>query len=86
MVRKMIHILTGWARSLGLLSTADPLKKLSELRLKLCGECDFSRSSTTLEIINGTMKKESGLFCTKCHCPCKQKSLVLDETCPIKRW
>ena len=80
------NILTGWLKATGVLRVSHPEKKLSDLRLKLCGTCKFSQTSKFLEFVNGHANYESRLQCGKCKCPCLQKTLVVDENCPIQKW
>lgn len=83
---KVTHIVEGWAKRLGLLSVSDPNKKLSDLRLKICGFCRHSKPSKVLEIMNGAANYRETLQCAKCLCPCLEKTLVIDEKCPDNQW
>jgi hypothetical protein len=80
------HIIRGWGMKLGVIPTSEAEAKLSELRLRVCRECPFVGESSFLKIINGSVENESELYCTKCSCPCLEKTLVVDEQCPVKRW
>lgn len=82
----LIHIIKGWGKSIGILSVSTAEKKLSDLRLKHCSGCPLSATSKFLEIVNGHAKYEHRLVCTKCKCPCLEKSLVVDEKCPVGLW
>lgn len=86
MIRKLMHIVKGWSMAWGIVKTSTAEAKLSELRLKICGTCPYSTSSKILEILNGNANYEYRLQCTKCSCPCLEKSLIVDETCPIMKW
>lgn len=83
---KLRYIAIGWSKSLGLLPVAEAEQKLSDLRMSICSTCPASKVSTALKIINGEAVKEHALYCTKCKCPCKQKTLVVNEKCPLGRW
>lgn len=85
-MKKFIHILKGWGKWIGILNTSSAEKKLSALRLSICKICEHSKESRVLDIINGDMEETDALKCTKCKCPCLQKSLVIDEKCPVKKW
>jgi superfamily II helicase len=86
MIKKIGHIIRGWAKATGLVSTSSAEKKLSELRLSICKKCFHSNESSVLKLMNGKANKERVLICTKCNCPCLQKSLVVDEKCPDGKW
>lgn len=79
-------IITGWAKSLGILPTSEAEEKLSSLRLEQCMKCPFSKISKVLELMNGQAKYENAIVCNKCGCPSKQKTLVVREKCPVNRW
>lgn len=85
-MKKLMHILTGWGRAMGFLPVSSAVLKLSQLRLKECGRCAYSKDSSVLEVINGKIQEENSLQCTKCGCPCLEKTLVIDEACPILKW
>lgn len=85
-MRKLWRIWQGWARHFGLIKTTPAEVVLSELRLMKCRQCEFASKSRVLEIVNGHAKYSDVLKCTKCGCPCKQKSLVLTEKCPMGKW
>jgi hypothetical protein len=80
------HIIRGWAMKFGIIPTSKAESKLSELRLKICKDCPFVGESKVLRIINGEFKDNAELYCTKCSCPCIEKTLVTDEACPVKNW
>lgn len=86
--QKLVHILKGWARRFNLIPTPVDLKQISEDRLWVClsneGVC--ARRTKLLQILNGEAEYVNTLVCTKCHCPCLEKSLVREETCPLKKW
>jgi hypothetical protein len=86
MRRRIRHIIIGWAKKYGWLPTSKAEEKLSELRMAHCIKCPFSEESKVLKLLNGNVNYEREIYCTKCHCPCEQKSLVVDESCPMKKW
>lgn len=79
-------IIIGWAKSWQIIPTTEAEDKLSNLRLQLCVRCPFSATSKLLELINGQGEYVDVIKCTKCGCPSKQKTLVVTEECPVKRW
>jgi len=83
---RLRNIVVGWGKYWGILPTTKAEKALSELRLKQCGNCIFSDASKFLKLVNGQAKYEHQLVCTKCTCPCKQKSIVVEENCPVGKW
>lgn len=80
------RILKGWGKALGLIRTKNEEAEVSGKRLVICGRCPFSKDSKVLLIIHGHAKYEHQLQCTKCKCPCLEKSLVMEEKCPVGRW
>jgi hypothetical protein len=80
------HIIRGWAMRFGFIQTSKAEEKLSELRLKICSNCPFVGSSNVLRILNGNVSNEAELYCTKCTCPCVEKTLVADESCQLLKW
>jgi len=80
------RILTGWGRAFGLIKTSIYQAHISKVRLDKCGHCIHSKESKALEIINGKAEYKNNLICTKCWCPCLEKSLVLEEKCPVGKW
>lgn len=85
-MKKVFHILIGWGKWIGIISVSKAEKKLSTLRLSICKICEHSVESRVLDIINGDMEEVDCLKCTKCKCPCLQKSMVVGEKCPVKKW
>lgn len=83
---KIKSIIIGWGKHLGFFPTSAAEEKLSELRLRLCSSCPDARESKVLQIINGHAAYEHQLQCTRCGCPCLEKSLVISEYCPINKW
>jgi len=83
---KIKNILIGWGKRFGFLPTSEAETKLSELRLKQCGNCPSSSEKTMLRIINGGGVYAKSLSCSKCGCPVLEKSLVLNEYCPLGKW
>lgn len=86
MIRKLMHILTGWGKRFGFIPVSKAEVKLADLRMKECGKCDNAKASKMLEIINGNASYENRIFCTICKCPCYEKTIVTDEYCPIGKW
>lgn len=86
MLKRFFHILKGWGKSMGILSVSTAGKKLSDLRLSICKNCPESSTSKVLELLNGSANYVNELKCNKCTCPCLQKTLVIDEKCPIGKW
>jgi hypothetical protein len=86
MVGKVRRILTGWGKAWGILPISTAEHKLSELRMGFCNNCSQAKTSKVLEILSGKEHYTSKLVCTKCKCPCLEKSLVTDEKCPIGKW
>ena len=82
----ILHILTGWGRKLKLIATTPVIKQLSKHRLKICEKCPSARYSKVLRIVNGRGEYANSLQCTKCECPCLEKSLVTKEKCPLGKW
>ena len=80
------HILTGWGRKLKFIATTPVIKQLSKYRLGICEKCPEAKPSKILKIINGKGEYVNSLQCTKCECPCLEKSLVTKEKCPLKKW
>jgi hypothetical protein len=85
-MKKIFNILKGWAKAFGILNVSLAEKKLSILRLQLCKGCDKATESKVIEIMNGNDIYEHSLKCTMCGCPCLEKSLVVDEQCPLYKW
>lgn len=85
-MRKVMNIIKGWLKSFGIISVSGEEQRLSVIRMKICGRCEFSKASAVLEFVNGDLMNEMQLVCTKCGCPCLQKSLVVEESCPIGEW
>lgn len=86
MIRKVKHIVIGWGKKYGWLPTIKAEEKLSELRLRICQGCPFHEASKVLEILNGHANYVDTIYCKKCSCPASQKSLVVDEKCPVDKW
>lgn len=85
-MKKIGHILTGWGKAFGFIAVSSAEAKLSELRLSICNGCPLAEKSNVLKLVNGHAKYESQLYCTKCKCPSEEKSLVVDEKCPVGKW
>jgi hypothetical protein len=85
-IGKLRNIIVGWGKRLGILQVSTAEAKLSQLRLKECSRCIFSKQSKVLELLNGNATYTAMLYCKRCSCPCLEKTLVVDEKCPINRW
>lgn len=86
MLKKIRHISIGWMKTYGWLPTSEAERKLSDLRMKACGRCRHSEESKALKLLNGNVSYEMTLYCTKCGCPCVQKTIVVAEICPLEKW
>jgi hypothetical protein len=80
------NMAVGWLRRFKVIKTPKDIAVLSNYRLAVCSLCKFSAHSRIVEIINGSLRDTDSLICTKCKCPCLEKSLVLNEKCPIDKW
>jgi hypothetical protein len=85
-MRKVLNILIGWGKAMGVIRISTAEQKLSELRLHICKTCEYSEDSKILRLLNDNAFNEHSLKCTKCGCPCLEKSLVVEEKCPVKKW
>jgi hypothetical protein len=86
MIKAITHIIIGWSKRWGILQTSKAEQKLSELRIERCTRCFFSEQSSVLKIINGKGEYQQHLSCRKCSCPIWQKTIVVDEKCPVGKW
>jgi hypothetical protein len=86
MRKKLIHIIIGWSKRMGWVETTPAEKKLSDLRMMKCIGCEHAKESRVLKIVDGHANYEQVIACSICKCPCLQKTLVVDETCPINKW
>ena len=75
----------GWSKWLGLQNVSQEEKELSIKRMDICSSCEFATKSKFLEFIAGNGEEIDSLYCTKCTCPCHQKSLS-NEVCPLGKW
>lgn len=82
----VMHIITGWGKRMGMIPVTTAEKKLSDIRMRFCKTCDDSSVSKVLSIVAGQASYESQLKCDKCGCPCLQKTLIVDEQCPVNKW
>ncbi len=83
---KIIRIIKGWGYFLGLVKPNEALEALSSLRYSLCEGCPFAVPSKFMKFIDGMVESEEELVCNKCSCPCKPKTLVIEESCPLNKW
>lgn len=79
------NVAIGWGRWLKLLPVSKEVHDESERRLLICEVCDFAKPSEFLEDIGDGMESVKSMYCSKCMCPCHQKSLT-DEQCPLGKW
>lgn len=82
-------IYEGWSKSLGLAEVTEQNKVLAESRVKICVECPHAKEMWLKKFIDGVLKRDelgSGIGCELCGCPVNEKALVIDESCPIKKW
>lgn len=80
---KIARIFEGWLKRFKLLKGD---WSLSARRLKICESCSRAKKSKIIEIFNGNVLEVNSMVCTKCHCPCLEKSLVKKERCPLGKW
>lgn len=85
-MKKLIHIFKGWGKALGFININKAEEKLSEMRLKICAGCELAKAKRVFHFVNDEAVVGYDLFCTKCKCPCVEKSLVVDEECPVGKW
>lgn len=83
---KLLRIAEGWGKSLGLLEVSEENRKLSLERMKICAQCPLAEESSFLKLIRGVMEDVPAVYCTKCGCPCNEKTLVNNEKCPLGKW
>lgn len=83
---KIKNIFIGWFKKWKLVEVSNAEQKLSELRLKICGRCEKATDNKILELVNDSAVTVHRKYCTECKCPCLQKSLVINENCPIGKW
>jgi len=84
--KKLVNILTGWGKTRGWIPVTSAEEKMQELRMEKCRHCFHSKESSVLKILKDTARNESVLQCTKCSCPCEEKTIVVSETCPLEKW
>jgi hypothetical protein len=81
---KLLRIVTGWFRSK--VWASEQIQRLSRERLRECTGCDDAIESSALKFINGDAEQVKCQKCRHCGCPIVEKSLVENETCPLKKW
>jgi hypothetical protein len=86
MIKWLFRVMVGWGRKLKYIDTSPALDALSELRLRTCSKCGHSGTSKILQLTDSGGAYEDVISCKICHCPCRQKTLVIEEKCPIGRW
>lgn len=82
----LLHILEGWSKSMGLMDIKPEDKALSNDRLEKCAGCMYATESKVLKFIKGNADYIDTIYCGLCKCPCNEKSLVPEETCPAEFW
>lgn len=82
----IMNILTGWGRSMDLLKTPAEIKDMSIERLKICSRCPQAKESKVLMILKDSSEHVDIIKCDQCGCPCNEKSLVVEEKCPLNKW
>ena len=82
----VLNIIRGWLLGLNWTKRTPEINRLSKERLSVCKVCMHSKSTKVLRVLNGKENYEDSLMCTKCSCPCLEKSLVKQEKCPLKKW
>ena len=82
----LLHIAKAWAKTHGLMDISQEEQELSNARLEICGVCDAAQESKALEVIKGSVEKMDIIYCTKCTCPCHEKSIIKEEKCPLNKW
>lgn len=85
-MKKLIHIFKGWGKAFGFISVSNAEEKLSEMRMKICTGCDRAKAKKVFRFVNDEAITGFDLMCTICKCPCVEKSLVVDEECPLTKW
>jgi hypothetical protein len=83
---KLQNIVTGWSKSMGLMTVSPEEKKLSIARMTKCATCPFAKKSSFLAILHGKGHNLAAIYCGQCGCPVNEKSLVKNETCPVGSW
>lgn len=83
---RLRNIIVGWGRFWGFIPSSKAETALSELRIKQCAKCPFADRAKVLKLVGGHAKYEHQLVCSKCGCPCAQKSMVVEELCPVGKW
>jgi hypothetical protein len=82
----LLHIAQGWGKSLGVLPISDECAALSAQRMEICATCPAAAESSFLKLIRGVLEDVPAIYCTECHCPCNEKTLVENESCPLAKW
>jgi hypothetical protein len=81
----LIHIAQGWFASQ--IYATDQQKEVSLERLEECEVCPDSIESDILQIRgDDDIESVKTRKCSHCGCPNIEKSLVLNETCPLGKW
>lgn len=85
-LKKIKNIYTGWGKRLGLLKSTEHETEIAALRMGECMNCNHGKASEFLVFINGESTREKVLKCELCGCPCWEKTIVMNESCPIGKW
>lgn len=83
---KIDNIIKGWGKRFGFISVSRAETKLADLRLTICKNCPESKATKVLTILNGNAEYEQTIKCRMCGCPCWEKTIVVDEICPLGKW
>lgn len=83
---RLLHIAEGWSKSLGLWEVTNEEAAMSAERMKICAGCDLAKESKFLAFLKGGAFDMQGMYCSSCGCPVNEKSLVVDEQCPVGKW
>lgn len=82
-IHKIPRILKSYFKVFHIFKVSVKDSEISKNRLKICKGCKQSKPSKIVKFINGKAEYEHSLVCTKCGCPCLEKSLVLSEFCSV---
>lgn len=83
---KLLHIVTGWSKSLGLLEVPADQRQCSEERMRACACCPHAKESSFLKLMKGKGHHMAAIYCSLCTCPVNEKSLVPGQYCPLGKW
>lgn len=86
MIKKLRHIIIGWAKFLGLVKTSITDAELSAKRLSICKGCPNRVKGSYMLLVGGSVVEGIEYKCKLCGCPLEPKSLVKDEKCDDGKW